>query len=319
MNSISFAGRVVIITGAGGGIGRSHALEIGRRGGAVVVNDLGSDVAGHHHSFAVAEQVAAEIRAAGGRAVANHENVATRHGAANLIATALTSFGRVDAVINNAGIMRNSYFNDFTDDDMDALFATHLRGSWLVTHAAWPHMQEQEYGRVVFTSSSAGMFGSEMQAAYGAAKAGVTGLMNVLALEGAEHGINCNALMPNAAGRMADQYVKDIGPGETHTDPKRVAAMASSMTPSFNTGLAVYLASEACTTTHAIYSSCGGRIARVFVGVAAGWQGSRDQPASADDIATHFAEINDLTRGFHTPVTSRDEWRLVLSAGPLTR
>jgi NAD(P)-dependent dehydrogenase (short-subunit alcohol dehydrogenase family) len=307
MTSISFDRRVIIVTGAGGGIGRTYALDIAKRGGAVVVNDLGGDIAGRHPSATMADRVVEEIRAAGGRAIANHDSVASMDGARRLVALALAQFGRVDGLINNAGIMRNALLEDATDEDLDAVIDAHLRGTLTVTRAVWPHMQAQKYGRIVFTSSATGMYGNKLQVGYGAAKAGITGVMNVLALEGEAHGILCNALMPNALGRMADQMQRDNGQQRDAATKAQMAAFGNSMQPEFNTALGVYLASEACTSTHAIYSSCVGRFARVFVGVTNGWQGSRVHPSTAEDIAAHFDEITDLKRGFELPTSPRNE------------
>jgi len=314
MTSISFEGRVVVITGAGGGIGRTYALDIARRGGAVVVNDLGGDIAGRGSSSAMADAVVAEIRSAGGRAVANHDNVADADGAQRLIDLALKQFGQVDALINNAGIMRNHLFEQTGDEDFKVVLNTHLGGTVNVTRAVWAHMKKRKYGRVVFTTSGTGMYGNKLQAGYAAGKAGITGLMNVLALEGEEHGILCNALLPNAVGRMSAQMAKDNGQSPAEAGAM-IKTVGKSMNPEFNTALGVYLASEACASTHAIYSSCIGRIARVFVGVTPGWQGSREHPATAEDIAEHFAEITTLARGFHTPTSPRNEIELVLKQG----
>jgi NAD(P)-dependent dehydrogenase (short-subunit alcohol dehydrogenase family) len=311
MATISFENRVVVVTGAGGGLGRSYALDLAKRGGAVVVNDLGGTVEGSNPSRAMADRVVGEIRAAGGRAIASYDSVATPDGAHRIVATAIQEFGRVDALINNAGNLRNAWFEDCREEDLASLLAVHLAGSFSVTRAAWPHMRAQGYGRVVFTTSSAGLFGNKMQCAYGAAKAGIAGLMNVLAQEGEPFGILCNALMPNAGGRMADKTVESMSAEALNEAAPYLSAIHHSMDPGFSTGLAVYLASEACTSAQCIYSSLGGRIARVFVGVTEGWQGSRERPATAEDIAAHIEQIRDLRRGIHTPRSPLNEFRIV--------
>ncbi len=312
MVSISFENRVVIVTGAGGGLGRTYALDIAKRGGCVVVNDLGCTVEGRGGSPAMADKVVAEIKAAGGRAIANYDSVATVEGARRIVTTAIDAFGRVDALINNAGILRNDRFEDVTEEDRESLLLVHLMGTFNVTQAAWPHMKAQNYGRLVFISSSAGMLGNAMQTAYGMAKAGVTGLMNVLSQEGEPHGILCNALLPNAMSRMAEKHAEKMDPDELKKNAPTMAAIGQSMDPNFTTGIAVYLASEACKSTHSIYSSLGGRIARVFVGVTEGWQGSREHPATADDIAAHIEQVRD-TRGFYVPDDLFHEFRIVAS------
>jgi NAD(P)-dependent dehydrogenase (short-subunit alcohol dehydrogenase family) len=313
MANISFEGRVAIVTGAGGGLGRTYALDIARRGGAVVVNDLGGSVEGSSGSSDMADRVVAEITAAGGRAVASYDSVATTAGAKRIAATALDKFGRIDALINNAGNMRVGLFEDSSEEDMAAILAVHLLGTYNVTKAVWPHMKAQGYGRIVATSSSTGMYGSELYTCYASAKAGITGLMNVLSVEGKPHGILCNALMPNAITRMTDMVSGKMDKNDVERSAAVMSAVRNSMDPAFTTGLAVYLASEACTSTHSIYSSCAGRMARVFVGVAEGWQGSQEQPATAEEIAGHIDEIRDLSRGIHIPVGPTDEFRIVLT------
>ncbi|HET8710608.1 MAG TPA: SDR family NAD(P)-dependent oxidoreductase [Spongiibacteraceae bacterium] len=316
MSQISFKDRVAIITGAGGGLGRTYALDIARRGGAVVVNDLGGSVQGPGDSSDMADRVVAEIKAAGGRAIANYDSVASSDGAQRIVDSALKAFGRIDALINNAGNMRVNNFENYSDDDLVSILSVHLVGTFNVTKAAWSHMKAQGYGRVVFTASSAGMYGNEMYACYGAAKAGITGLMNVLAHEGKPHGILCNVLMPNALSRMTDMVEAELAKAgnKIPVDANAfMAAVKNSMDPNFTTGLAVYLASDACTSTHAIYSSCAGRMARVFIGATEGWHGSMETPATAEDIAKHFDVICDPLRGVHMPASPADEFRIVLT------
>lgn len=313
MSEVSFKNRVVIVTGAGGGIGRRYALDIAARGGAVVVNDLGGAVDGTGSSTSMADQVVEEIHKTGGKAVASYDSVATTEGAENIVATAIQSFGRVDALINNAGNIRPSLLEDSTVEDMESLLAVHLMGSYLMAKAAWPHMKEQQYGRIVFTSSSGGLFGSALHGCYGAAKAGVIGLMNGFSQEGKEYGILCNALMPNALSRMTDKVSEQADKGDMERVAPIIAKIQPAFQPEFNTGLGTYLASEACLETHHIYSSCIGRIARVFIGVTEGWLGTMDSPPTAEDIAGNIAQINDTSRGFCTPDSPMDEIMGVLA------
>ena len=307
--SISFDGRVAIVTGAGGGLGRTYALDIARRGGAVVVNDLGGSVRGDGASQSPADGVVEEIRKAGGKAVASYDDVASADGARNMADTALQAFGRIDALINNAGNMRYGDFETLRLEDLNALLAVHVGGAFNASQAVWPHMKAQGRGRIVFTTSGGGVLGVHKLTAYGAAKGGVMGLMHSLALEGAPHGVLCNAIMPNAGTRMTS----GIEEGELGENPW-AAGFWSTFAPEFTTGLAVFLASEACTTTHGVYSALGGRIARAFVGVTDGWQGSLSEPPSAEDIAAHWPLIGDDARGYGIPESLTDEYRLVAEA-----
>lgn len=302
---IRFDGKCVVITGAGGGLGRAYALEIAARGGAVVVNDLGGSVAGEGASSALADETVKLIAAAGGKAAASHDDVSAPDGARAIVGTAIERFGRVDAVIANAGNMRSGAFEDMTAGDLDALLAVHVRGSFNIAQAAWPEMKRQGGGRIVFTSSSGGMFGVPKLGAYGAAKGGITGLMHVLSEEGAPLGILCNAVMPNAASRMAAAS-DGLLDGADWARP-----LLPAFHPPFTTGLVAYLAHESCASTHAIYSALGGRIARVFVGVTKGWVGPTDAPPSAEDVATNFATIRDDTLGYRIPANALDEFRIV--------
>lgn len=198
---MSVEGKVAIITGAGGGLGREHALLLARYGAKIVVNDLGGSVDGSGKGDA-ADEVVSEIRAAGGEAVANKDSVADKAGAAGIVQTAVDAFGTVDIVINNAGILRDRSFKKMTLEEWDMVINVHLNGSAYVTWHAWPIMYEKNYGRVVFTSSVSGILGSFGQSNYGAAKMGMVGLMNNLSREGASHNIHTNCLSPGAATRM---------------------------------------------------------------------------------------------------------------------
>jgi NAD(P)-dependent dehydrogenase (short-subunit alcohol dehydrogenase family) len=196
-----FQGKVVVITGAGNGLGRSHAHEFAMRGAKVVVNDLGGSVDGSGAGDS-ADMVVSEIKAMGGVAIANKASVSDRQGAKSIIDDAVSAFGRVDILVNNAGILRDKSFKKMSLDEWDIVINVHLNGSAYVTHAAWPIMNEQKYGRIVLTSSGSGIYGNFGQANYGAAKMGMLGMMNVLSIEGARNNVRVNTLAPGAATRM---------------------------------------------------------------------------------------------------------------------
>ena len=207
MADLGFDGKVAIVTGAGGGLGREHALLLAKRGALVVVNDLGGAVDGSGGSETPAEQVVEEIKAAGGEAVADANSVATPEGGEAIVQTAIDAFGRIDIVVNNAGILRDKAFHNMTDDLVQPVLDVHLRGAFNVTRPAWGKMREQGYGRVVNTASSAGIIGNFGQASYGAAKMGLVGLTHVLAIEGAKHNIKANAISPIARTRMTEEVL----------------------------------------------------------------------------------------------------------------
>src|SRR3990170_4120813 len=211
MSDLGFDGKVAIITGAGGGLGRQHALLLAARGALVVVNDLGGSVDGTGADASAAQKVVDEIKAAGGEAVADHNSVATVEGGAAIVQTALDAFERVDIVINNAGILRDKSFHNMTPELVDAVIDVHLKGAFNVTRPAFVKMREQGYGRIVNTSSSAGIFGNFGQTNYGAAKMGLVGFSNVLAVEGAKYNIKANSIATLAFTRMTEDLLGPVG------------------------------------------------------------------------------------------------------------
>ena len=209
MSSVEFNNRVAIVTGAGGGLGRSHALALAARGVKVVVNDLGGAVDGTGGSETMAEQVVAEIIAAGGEAIANGANVTNEDEVQAMVDEAIAKWGKVDILVNNAGILRDKSFSKMTLADWDLVVAVHLKGSAVCTKAVWNHMKENTYGRIVMTTSSSGMYGNFGQTNYGAAKAGLSGFMRTLCLEGAKYDIRVNVLLPTARSRMTENLMPE--------------------------------------------------------------------------------------------------------------
>lgn len=286
---LGFDGRVAIVTGAGGGLGRAHALELGRRGAAVVVNDIGVSLSGDGADDGPAAAVVKEIEAAGGTAMADTNSVSTIEGGEALVGTAIDAFGRVDIVVNNAGILRDKAFHNTSADDVDPVLAVHLAGAFNVTRPAWVRFREQGYGRVVMTSSSAGLWGNFGQASYGAAKMGLVGLVKVLAVEGKKYNINANAIAPIARTRMTESSGNPLHP---RLDPERIAPVVA------------YLAHESTEMTGEILSAGGGRIARAFVGVTRGY--ITDDEITAELVRDRIEAIFAL-EGFELPGSSKDE------------
>jgi NAD(P)-dependent dehydrogenase (short-subunit alcohol dehydrogenase family) len=282
-DAIDFAGQVAIVTGAGRGLGRLYALDLARRGASVVVNDLGSAMGGHGRDTTVADAVVQEIQAAGGTAAASHESVATAEGAGAIVDAAIEVFGRVDAVVSNAGIFQTQPFDELAADDWDRMLRVHLDGAFHVGQAAYRVMRAHGGGRFVFIASSAGLFGQPSSAHYAAAKAGILGLANVIAIEGAEHGILANTVLPFGDTRMVTETLGG--------DLDAVRGLVDAIRPELVVPMVVYLASRACTGTHQAYSACAGRFARVFVGLAEGWAAAPGSTPTAEDIAAHLDEI----------------------------
>jgi NAD(P)-dependent dehydrogenase (short-subunit alcohol dehydrogenase family) len=290
MEELRFDGRVAIITGAGGGLGRSHALALASRGASVLVNDLGGALDGSGSSTSAAEKVVEEIVALGGIASPNHDSVATSSGGEAIVQSALDAFGRVDVLINNAGILRDKAFHKMDAAMIDQVIDVHLKGALYVCQPAFRLMRAQGYGRVVNTSSASGLFGNFGQANYGAAKAGLAGLTRVLSLEGAAHGIKVNAIAPIALTRMTEGILGDLAP-KVSTD---------SVSP-----LVVYLASEECAVNGNIYSVAGGRVARIFVGETYGVVFAENTPEAIRASLNLIDEL-DVNR-FHEPTSLDSE------------
>ena len=278
-----FNGKVAVVTGAGGGIGRCHAIEFAKRGAKVVVNDLGGGVDGTGTGDA-ADAVVAEIAEFGGAAIANKASVADRDGAKSIADDAIAAFGRIDILVNNAGILRDRTFKNMTLDEFDLVMQVHLTGTAYVTHAVWPHMYEQRYGRIVFTSSGSGIFGNFGQSNYGAAKMGMLGLANVLALEGANRNIRVNCLGPGAATRMTNTV-----PGRdedlSEPDPLRHPALVSPAV--------LFMCSEDAPNGAVIHAS-GGNYSRSEV-----WVNDAVQlgaGATYEDLLPHVDELLDMSK-----------------------
>ena len=290
MTDISFDGRVAIVTGAGGGLGRTYALELASRGAAVVVNDLGGSVAGIGGDHTAAQKVVDEITSKGGDAVPNFDSVMTPEGGASVVKTAVDAFGKVDVVVNNAGFLRDKSFLKLTWEDLDAVIDVHLKAAFYVSQPAFAVMKENGYGRFVFTASNA-TFGNFGQTNYSAAKMGLVGLANTIAVEGARSGILSNVIMPVAKTRMTEELLGDF---------------ADFLAPELVTPMVVYLCSQACTTTHGAYSAAGGRYARVFWGLAQGWYAGQGAAPTAEDVDAHMSEIEEQA-GYLVPTSTTDE------------
>ncbi len=249
--AISFDGQVALVTGSGGGLGRAYALDLAKRGAKVVVNDLGGDPHGQGENRSAAQKVVDEIKAAGGEAAPNYDSVASYDGGFNMVKTAIDTFGRLDIVICNAGILRDVAFHNMSEEDWDKVFAVHIKGTFTVLRAAWPVFRQQAYGRVVVTASSSGVWGQFGQANYGAAKTAMLGLMNVLKQEGAKYNVTVNTVAPVAGTRLT----QTVMPQE----------MVDRLKPEFVVPAVTYLVSKECTDSGLIIEAGAGRFNRAAI------------------------------------------------------
>lgn len=280
MAEIRFDGKVVVVTGAGGGLGRSHALLLAGRGAKVVVNDLGGAPDGTGESTMMADKVVEEIRSAGGEAVPNYDSVATMEGGANIIRTAMDQFGRIDILINNAGILRDVSFMKMPEESWDIIFSVHVKGAFCCTKAAWPIMREQQYGRIIMTSSAAGIYGNFGQANYSSAKMALIGLGQTLALEGKKYNILANTIAPIADSRLTATVLPDD--------------IRKKLKPEYVSPLVAYLCSEACEETGGLFEVGAGCFFYLK------WCRSRGckmntEDATIENLAADFGKIVDMT------------------------
>lgn len=281
-DAVRFDDKVVIVTGAGGGLGRAHALLFARHGAKVVVNDLGGSTHGEGANASAADRVVAEIREAGGTAVANHDSVTDGE---KIVQCALDQFGRVDVVVNNAGILRDKTFHKMEDTDWDLVYKVHVEGAYKVTRAAWPHLREQGYGRVIFTSSTSGIYGNFGQSNYGMAKLGLYGLTRTLAIEGRKNNILVNAIAPTGGTRMTEGLI-----------PPQVFEL---LKPELVSPLVVYLGSEQCQETSGLFEVGGGWVGKVRWERSLGVGFDPRQGFSPEDVAANWQRICDFEGAAH--------------------
>lgn len=298
MSEIRLDGEVVLITGAGRGLGRAHALLLAQRGAHVVVNDVGAATDGSGTAARPAETVVTQIIAAGGSAQASTHDITDPIEARAMIDEAIAHSGRIAAVVHNAGILRDKTLVKLEADDVDAVLDVHLKAAFWTLIPAFAHMREAGYGRIVLTASSSGLFGTFGQSNYGAAKMGLVGLMRVLSLEGARSNILVNTVAPSARTRMTEDL---LGPLADKLDPAHVAPLVA------------WLCSQACTRGNQIFSAGGGRYARVFLGLTPGWTKPDAGIATPEEIATNMDAIT-AEDGFIIPESGVDELNVMLAA-----
>jgi NAD(P)-dependent dehydrogenase (short-subunit alcohol dehydrogenase family) len=302
---IDFTDQTVIVTGAGRGLGRLYALDFARRGAQVVVNDIGSAIDGTGTDTSVADAVVAEIRAAGGSALASHDSVDNPEGATAIVKTAVSTFGRLDAVVSNAGIYGMLPFDELTPEQWRRMLQVHLDGTFYLCQPAFKQMKTQGYGRLVLVASNIGAFGQEQALHYGAAKGGIIGLTNGLANEGAPHGILANAVLPIGRTRMMTDSLGDHEANDV-LDRFFAETTAERVVP-----LVTYLANRTCELSHHYLSAVAGRYARAFIGLGEGWLAERSMEVTAEDIGDHLTAITS-TEPFQIPMSVADEIVVVL-------
>ena len=273
-------GRTALITGSGGGLGRAHALLFAKYGANVVVNDLGGKPDGTGKSTSMADHVVDEIKAAGGNAVANYDSVSDQKGAENMIKAAIDKFGSIDILINNAGILRDKSFTNMEEADWDSVMAVHVKGAYFCSRAAWPHMREKKWGRIVMTASASGIYGNFGQTNYSAAKNALIGFGQTLALEGEKYNVRTNIIAPVAVSRMTESLM----PAFVHDFIK----------PEYVSPLVVYLCSEACDANGEVYEVGAGAFCRIETLRAKGFRIKPDGEISVEQVADHWKEINDM-------------------------
>ena len=296
MSEISFEDRTVIVTGAGNGLGKAYAIDLGNRGAKVVVNDLGGAVDGSGSGNTPADEVVNEIISNGGEAVANYDSVATKDGGESIVQSAIDNFGTVDAVINNAGILRDKSFAKLSEEELSLVIDVHLKGAFFVSQPAFKVMKEKNYGRIVNVASPSGLFGNFGQSNYGAAKMGIVGLTNVLAIEGAKNNIKVNVIAPTAYTRMTEALLPDD--------------VGKLFRPELVSPMVVYLASEACEPTHEIFGVAAGRFARIGIITHNGYVNTS---ATAEDVANNIEEIRNIENGTY-PLSNEDELMIIQQA-----
>jgi NAD(P)-dependent dehydrogenase (short-subunit alcohol dehydrogenase family) len=306
-NDLRFDDRVAVITGAGGGLGKEYALLLASRGARIVVNDTGGSVTGGGSDSGAADAVAEEIRQRGGEAVADSHSVTSPEGGKAIVDTAVRAWGRVDIVINNAGIVRDAPFEDMTADRLEPVLDVHLKGAFYVTRPAWKIMREQRYGRVVNTCSAAGILGAERMSNYGAAKTGLIGFTRVLAAEGAGHNINVNAIAPIAYTRMLAHSVdgagqQDDAPAQALLDDL-VGQYLQKLDPALVAPVVAFLTHQDCPVSGEIYTVGAGHVARFFIGRTTGFYSPE---LSIEDVRDHLGEIRDEA-GYTVPGGPADE------------